>query len=257
MKAPSRGRSTCRPEDPGDANVAAPEGGALSDACDSRTRGRLAWRACELASRAWRRACSAGSAGRTGPGVAAFGTRALSPRAQRWSGRPSTRRWASTRIRPRSSRGSPRPLSQRVGGDSCGPHQEVSVSMRRAVGEGDRHGVRPIAGVDEFRISTRRYDATDQRRVVREAGCGTSARIVGPGVDERPPLPDVPYARVVTHGGSWTRLPHLCQRLDPRVPGADEDEGQKPLGCSCGVGLGQVEPTNDVVAQGGPRRRGS
>ena len=97
----------------------------------------------------------------------------------------------------------------------------------------------------ECRISTpprRSWSARVVGEPARDLGQDRGRR-----VDEHPPLRDVPQARVVADG-VVDELLHLCQRLDPRVSGADEDEAEVP-GRSCGVGLGEVEPADDVVTQ--------
>ena len=85
------------------------------------------------------------------------------------------------------------------------------------------------------------------RRVVAEPLRRLGEHAVA-AVDQQPALRDVAQPRVVAE-----RLAHevvrLGQRLDAGVAGADEGEGQPPLGV-LEVGVGQLELVQDVVAQG-------
>ena len=68
-------------------------------------------------------------------------------------------------------------------------------------------------------------------------------------VDEHPALRRALEARVVAQRVA-DKVGELRERLDPRVAGADEDEGQLALAVVVGGGrVGRVEPLQDVVAQ--------
>jgi hypothetical protein len=69
----------------------------------------------------------------------------------------------------------------------------------------------------------------------------------GARVDQDPALRQVAEGRVVVPG-VLDELPHLGERLDTGVAGADEDEGEVAARVAR-IGLGEVELTDYVVAQ--------
>ena len=75
-------------------------------------------------------------------------------------------------------------------------------------------------------------------RVVREL-TRHLAEDAGTGVDQHPPLAHAPEGRVVMDG-VLDELPHLGERFDPGVAGADEHEGEVAARVDR-IGLGEVE----------------